>query len=86
MKNILIGALLAFTVFLILSYKTTNNQFATGNSREVYNIPLMQKSVTVTTSKEQMLRLIKNGYIVQDVDVSFSGTDYYKYHYTLIKY
>lgn len=88
MKNILIGALLAFTVFLTLSYKTTNNQLATGNSREVYNIPLMQKNVIVTTSKDYMLRLIqKSNYILQDVDVVYD--DFHSksiYSYTLIKY
>lgn len=86
MKKILIGALLTFTMFVILSYRTTNDNWVNAPGNEIYSLPLMQSNVIVTTSKEYMLKLINKGYIVQDVDVSFSRADYYKYHYTLIKY
>lgn len=87
MKNILIGAVLAFAVFVTLSYTTTNDGLTNGNSREVYNIPLKQKSVLVTTSKDYVIKLINKGYVVQDVDVVYD--DFHSkciYSYTLIKY
>jgi len=87
MKNILIGAIIAFVVFSILSYKTTDERSVGGLQRLEYSLPLMQKNVIVTTSSKQMLKLIKKGYVVQDVDLSVGGSEnYYLHHYTLIKY
>ncbi len=87
MKNILIGAALALAVFAMLSYRTSNDGSAFGPERVVYSIPIMQKSVIVTTSKDYMLKLIQKNYVVQDVDVVYD--DFHSkciYSYTLIKY
>jgi len=77
MKNILaiIGGV--FILFSVMSYTATD-----GNDYK-YNrtvVPLKQKGVIVTKNIEYVNRLMKKGWVVQDVDVT--GHDYY----TLIKY
>ena len=87
MKNILIGAALAFAVFVTLSYKTTEDGGTGANERRVFIMPLKQTSVAVTTNKDYVIKLINKGYVVQDVDVVYD--DFHSkciYSYTLIKY
>jgi len=84
MKNILaiIGG--AFILFSVMSYTSTDGRMY-GGYRTV--VPLKQKGVVVTKNIEYRNRLMKKGWVVQDVDVT--GQDYYndiEKYYTLIKY
>jgi hypothetical protein len=84
MKNILaiIGG--AFILFSVMSYTSTDGRIY-DNYRTV--VPLKQKGVVVTKNIEYVNRLMKKGWVVQDVDVT--GQDYYndiEKYYTLIKY
>lgn len=84
MKNILMIVGGAFMLFSIMSYTASDG----GSHRtERLCVPLKQKGIVVTTNYAKVNRLIKNGWIVQDVDITGDG-----YHgsiqqfYTLIKY
>jgi hypothetical protein len=84
MKNILMIIGGVFIIFSIMSYTATN-----GNTYANYTtvVPLKQKGIFVTTDYAKVNKLIKKGWIVQDVDITGDG-----YHghiqnfYTLIKY
>lgn len=86
MKKIFLGIILGITLCFIMSYTSIDG--ANGNSTQtVYPVPIIQKNVIVTTSKDYMLKLIKRGgYVVQDVDLSYRNEFSVKYHYTIIKY
>jgi hypothetical protein len=84
MKEILgmIGG--AFVLLVVMSYNTTNNR---GIMNPTTIIPLKQKGVFVTTDRAKVNKLIKKGWVVEDVDVILLEWKYetLKY-YTLIKY
>jgi hypothetical protein len=84
MKNILaiIGG--AFILFSVMSYTTTDGERTIPHRAFC---PLKQKGVVVTKNIKYVNRLMKKGWVVQDVDVT--GQDYYndiEKYYTLIKY
>ena len=84
MKEILIGIGFAVIVLVSMSYSTTNSK---GIMNATTLIPLKQSGVLVTTDNEKMNKLIKKGWIVEDVDISArSGYDNIKIYYTLVKY
>jgi hypothetical protein len=84
MKEILgmIGG--AFVLVIIMSYSTTETR---GIQNPTSIVPLKQKGVFVTTDYSKVNRLIKKGWVVEDVDMT--GESYNRdiqAHYTLIKY
>ena len=84
MKEILgmIGG--AFVLVVIMSYTTTDNR---NDYRKVVSVPLKQKGIFVTTDYAKVNKLIKKGWVVEDVDIT--GDGYYgsiQKFYTLIKY
>ena len=84
MKEILgmIGG--AFVLVVIMSYNTTETKFIQNPTSIV---PLKQKGVFVTTDYAKVNKLIKKGWVVEDVDMT--GESYNRdiqAHYTLIKY
>jgi hypothetical protein len=84
--------ILAFTG-IIISFQTSDDRYSDKWKGAVnYNIvfPLKQKDVIVTQNEKRVKRLIKMGYVVDDVDVvsyetNSSFGEISKY-YTLIKY
>ena len=84
MKKILTVIGGAFILFSIMSYTATDGNMYGGYKTVV---PLKQKGIFVTKNIEYVNRLMKKGWVVQDVDVT--GQDYYsdiEKYYTLIKY
>ena len=84
MKEILgmIGG--AFVLVVIMSYTASDGS---RHRTERLCVPLKQKGIAVTKNIKYVNRLMKKGWVVQDVDVT--GQDYYndiEKYYTLIKY
>jgi hypothetical protein len=84
MKEILgmIGG--AFVLLVIMSYNTTETR---GIMNPTSILPLKQKGVFVTTDYAKVNKLIKKGWVMEDVDMT--GESYNRdiqAHYTLIKY
>ena len=87
MKNTLLGLVIGFGVFAILSYKTTDNEPLYGSTRVVTNKPLKQKKVLLVYSQEKANEYLAKGWIVQDVDVTFdTGGNIQRKIFTLILY
>lgn len=87
MKEILgmIGG--AFVLLVVMSYNTTNNRGIRGIMNPTTIIPLKQKGVFVTTDHVKVNKLIKKGWVVEDVDViSSEWKSEILNYYTLIKY
>jgi hypothetical protein len=87
MKKILgtIGG--AFVLLAVMSYNTTDNQSIRSHRSNTTIIPLKQKGVFVTTDYAKVNRLIKKGWIVEDVDIiSSEWKSEILNYYTLIKY
>jgi uncharacterized membrane protein len=87
MKEILgmIGG--AFVLLVVMSYNTTNNAKIKGIMNPTTIIPLKQKGVFVTTDHAKVNKLIKKGWVVEDVDViSSEWKSEILNYYTLIKY
>lgn len=84
-KELIYGILIGLGLFMILGFKDTNNQYVKGyTSNTVYNIPLKQKDVIVTSNTKQMKLFLKKGYVCEDVDIDPIYRD--EIHYTLVKY
>jgi hypothetical protein len=84
MKEILgmIGG--AFVLLVIMSYNTTETR---GIMNPTSIVPLKQKGVFVTTDYAKVNKLIKKGWVVEDVDMTGDGYHVYvQKFYTLIKY
>lgn len=78
---------------VIISFQTTDgkqSEHTMGGSRMVINMPLKQKDVIVTKNEKRVKRLIKMGYVVEDVDIvmgnDISDYNFSSTYYTLIKY
>jgi hypothetical protein len=86
MKEILgmIGGAFVLVVIMSYSYSTTESK---GIMNPTSIVPLKQKGVFVTTDYAKVNKLIKKGWVVEDVDVILLEWKYetLKY-YTLIKY
>ena len=84
MKEILgmIGG--AFVLVVIMSYTASDGS---RHRTERLCVPLKQKGIAVTTDYAKVNKLIKKGWVIEDVDITGDG-----YHghiqkfYTLIKY
>jgi hypothetical protein len=88
MRNILtlIGG--AFIVLSLLSYNTTDGRHTSEISRGFSTtvvLPLKQKAIIVTTNFKKISRLMRKGWIIENVDV-IDRTNYHIEYYTLIKY
>ena len=84
MKNILMIVGGAFMLFSMMSYTASDGR---SHRTERLCVPLKQKGIVVTTSDEKVNRLIKKGWVVEDVDIA--GDRYHgsiQQFYTLIKY
>lgn len=72
MKNITIGIIIALSTLALLSYKSTDNKEINFSRSTIYScitIPVKQRDVIVTDKEDDVKKLIKKGYTVQDVDV-----------------
>lgn len=82
-KELIYGILIGLGLFMILGFRDTNNQYVKGyTTNTVYNVPLKQTDVIVTSNQKQMKALLKKGYVCEDVDPYYRGVIYY----TLVKY
>jgi hypothetical protein len=86
MKEILgmIGGAFVLVVIMSYSYSTTESK---GIMNPTAIVPLKQKGVFVTTDYAKVNKLIKKGWVMEDVDMT--GESYNRdiqAHYTLIKY
>ncbi len=87
MKKILTVIGGAFIVFSVMSYSTTDGRNSNGGFSATIIIPLKQKGIVVTDNIKQVYKLIKKGWVVEDVDII--GESYHRdieRYYTLIKY
>lgn len=86
-KNRLTTIGLIIFIMFLFSYKNTNNdKLSFEPSRTMYQLPLKQRDVIVTDEHTEMKKLIKKGYVVEDVDISFSSPNNHNSVYTLILY
>lgn len=93
MKTLTIVVVVLTLGGLIMAFQTSDGkrtQYENYSSNSVMMLPLKQKDVIVTQNEKRVKRLIKMGYVVEDVDVvsyetnsSFGEISTY---YTLIKY
>ena len=83
--QITITGLIIFIMFLF-SYKNTNNSDLTFGHHITYNLPVKQRDVIVTDNYSEMKKLIRKGYIVEDVDLCFRSSEHFKSIYTLVLY
>ena len=89
MKKVTIGILLGIMITAISSYTTTNNRESYVYSQRVI-IPLKQKNIVITGNYKKMKSMVRNGYILEDVDFIATNVSPYRSnvtkYYTLIKY
>lgn len=81
------GFIIGFLLLCVYSYRGTDNSRVSTFSDSMFIKPLLQKNIVVTTNHDYVLKLIKNGYICEDVDVFDNGyTSNVKKYYTMVKY
>lgn len=84
-RQITITGLIIVIMFLF-SYKNTNNSDLTFGHHVTYNLPVKQRDVIVTYNYSEMKKLIRKGYVVEDVDLSFNSPNNFESIYTLVLY
>jgi hypothetical protein len=82
--------LLIIVGFILLIGISSAFTTAEGRNGALYNqvvsVPLKQKHFLVTRDYGQALKLLKKGYVLQDVDISKGAYSEPCKHYTLVKY
>lgn len=77
---------LIIVIMFLFSYKNTNNSDLTFGHHVTYNLPVKQRDVIVTYNYSEMKKLIRKGYVVEDVDLSFNSPNNFESIYTLVLY